>query len=42
MSDRKSFKFYLKNFDCTFEKDLDELWTLHDIDGNGYLNKQEA
>jgi Ca2+-binding EF-hand superfamily protein len=32
----------LKNYDCIFKKNLDDLWTELDVDGNGYLDKQEA
>ena len=35
-------KSYLENYKCSFSKDIDELWEVHDRDGNGYLDKKEA
>lgn len=32
----------LKSYNCKFKKDLDELWTEHDIDENGSLDHIEA
>jgi hypothetical protein len=32
----------LNKYNFDFNKDLDDLWTEHDADGNGYLDKNEA
>jgi hypothetical protein len=32
----------LKKYDFDFNKNLDDLWTEHDADGNGFLDKKEA
>ena len=32
----------LAKYDYVFQKDLDQMWTKHDADGNGYLDKEEA
>ena len=33
---------YLKNYPVEFTKDLDQLWREKDIDGNDWLDKEEA
>lgn len=33
---------YLANYTAKFTKDIDALWTYHDIDRNGYLDREEA
>lgn len=38
----KSFKIYLKHYKVKFERDLDELWSEKDVDGNGWLDKEET
>jgi hypothetical protein len=40
----KTFKVYLKEYmkKTTFKKDLDDLWHVIDINGDGYLDKSEA
>jgi hypothetical protein len=35
-------KDYLKNYSVKFEKDLDDLWSEKDADGNGWLDKEET
>ena len=35
-------KQYLENYSATFSSDLDDLWTLNDVDKNGYLDRKEA
>jgi len=37
-----TLKKLLKTYDCTFKKDLDEMWNEHDVDQNGYLDRDEA
>tara|TARA_B110000285_G_C15084200_1_gene595225 strand:+ start:249 stop:569 length:321 start_codon:yes stop_codon:yes gene_type:complete len=37
-----TLKSYLVNYNCSFSKDIDELWVVHDRDKNGYLDKTEA
>ena len=41
-SSKNTLKMHLKNYDCVFSKDLDEMWTKYDNDGKGYLDKKEA
>ncbi len=35
-------KSYLANYKASFSKDIDTLWDIHDRDGNGYLDREEA
>lgn len=37
-----SFKVYLKKYNVTFSKDLDELWVAVDYDKNGFLDEEES
>jgi hypothetical protein len=37
-----TLKQLLVNYDCTFKRDLDEMWIEYDIDQNGFLDKKEA
>ena len=38
----KPLSAYLKKYDATFSKSIDQMWEEHDIDKNGYLDKDEA
>jgi len=37
-----TLKQYLGNYSASFSKDVDEMWEEHDVDKNGYLDRQEA
>lgn len=37
-----SLKHYMKNYKVKFVKDLDDLWSEQDVDGNGWLDKKET
>ena len=33
---------YLKNYETSFNKSIDEIWDKYDVDKNGWLDKSEA
>ena len=38
----KKFTNFLKNYNFTFKKSLDDVWTEFDTDNDGFLQKDEA
>ena len=38
----KPLSTYLKNYKATFSKSIDHMWEEHDVDRNGYLDREEA